>query len=128
MENDSNAGLQDAVDLLEDVFASLQADGISMSRSDLWAIGGRVGAEWGMVNMPGNENFQAGDMKNFVSPFGTFKCGRKDCDTAPYTTQTYDFPSPHMTHDEMFTYFRSRFSLTDDQVSTLGCEIIKMRP
>merc|ERR1719510_1791056 len=46
MDNPSNAGLQPAIDIMEAVYESLVADGIDMARADLWAIGGRVGAEW----------------------------------------------------------------------------------
>ena len=118
MDNGSNAGLQPGIDIMEDVYDSLVADGVTISRADLWAIGGRVGAEWGMEGMPGHINFTTGvdKIKDFVSPFETFRYGRVDCDTAPNTTVVYTFPSPHMTHDEMFDYFNKLFGLSDDQV------------
>ena len=81
--------------------------GISVSRADLWAIGGRAAAEFGMENMPGNSGWVKGvsSMNNFVTPFATFKYGRVDCETAPYTTEEYAFPEPHMTNEELMDYF-----------------------
>ena len=103
---------------MEDVYDNLMNDNITIGRADLWAIGGRVGAEWGMKGMPGHINFTTGvdKINNFASPFETFQFGRVDCDTAPNTTDEHIFPSPHMTHDEMFDYFSNLFGLSDDQV------------
>ena len=119
MDNPSNAGLQPAIDLMEEVYSNLEADGIRTSRADLWAIGGRVGAEWGMEHMPGHYAFEKGDMGQFVSPFASFQYGRVDCDSAPYTNQTHEFPETLMTHDEMFDYFSQVFGLTTDQIVAL---------
>ena len=56
-------------------------------------------------------------MDDFVSPFSTFKYGREDCETSPYTNENFEFPSPHMTHEEAFVYFESTFGFDANQVS-----------
>ena len=55
-------------------------------------------------------------MDNFISPFATFKYGREDCATAPYTDETFEFPSTHLTHEEVFTYFQEVFGFDKNQV------------
>ena len=50
-------------------------------------------------------------MDNFISPFATFKYGREDCATAPYTDETFEFPSTHLTHEDVFTYFQEVLAL-----------------
>ena len=55
-------------------------------------------------------------MDNFISPFATFKYGREDCATAPYTDETFEFPSTHFTHEEVFTYFQEVFGFDKNQV------------
>ena len=56
--------------------------------------------------------------ENFEGPFAPFKFGRVDCPTAPYTSDIFEFPNPHMTHDEMFDWFREHFEnqLSDEHV------------
>ena len=56
------------------------------------------------------------NMDNFISPFATFKYGREDCATAPYTDETFEFPSTHLTHEEVFTYFQEVFGFDKNQV------------
>ncbi len=111
--NSANAGLQPAIDALETVKANADAAGITVTRADLFALSGVVGSEYGMVGMPGNKYYTNG--QTFSSPFN-FQTGRVDCDSAPYTTDIVNFPSPHMTHDEIMTYFASEFGFTDDEV------------
>ena len=55
-------------------------------------------------------------MDNFISPFATFKYGREDCATAPYTDETFEFPSTHLTHEEVFKYFQEVFGFDKNQV------------
>ena len=55
-------------------------------------------------------------MDNFISPFATFKYGREDCATTPYTDETFEFPSTHLTHEEVFTYFQEVFGFDKNQV------------
>lgn len=102
---------------MEYVYSNVTSvEGISVSRADLWAIAGRVGAEWGMEGMPGNTNFVTGtSLNDFVSPFPTFEYGRVDCDTAPYTTTEHTFPSPHMTRTEVMDFFDG-MGLSETQV------------
>ena len=92
---------------MEELYTEITDAGISVSRADLWAIGGRAAAEFGMENMPGNSGWVKGvnSMNDFVTPFATFKYGRVDCETAPYTTEEYVFPEPHMTNEELMDYF-----------------------
>ena len=92
---------------MEEILTEITGAGISVSRADLWAIGGRAAAEFGMENMPGNSGWVKGvnSMNDFVTPFATFKYGRMDCETAPYTTEEYAFPEPHMTQEELVDYF-----------------------
>ena len=63
LDNSANNGLSDAIDFMEEIYAEITAtQGISISRADFWAIGGRVGAEYGMENMPGNNQFVKGKL------------------------------------------------------------------
>ena len=55
-------------------------------------------------------------MDNFISPFATFKYGREDCATAPYTDETFEFPSTHLNHEEVFAYFQEVFGFDENQV------------
>ena len=86
IDNPHNAGLQDAID--------------------------------GMEGMPGSEDFD-GDWEeaiaNFVSPFSTFKYGREDCETAPYTTDVHEFPTAHFNHEEVFDFFAKDFGFDENQ-------------
>jgi hypothetical protein len=69
--------------------------------------------------MPGNADFAGrfnAAVAAFVSPFPTFKTGRTECETAPYTDETFTFPNPHMTHDEVFLYFEELLGFTANQV------------
>ena len=111
MENESNDGLEDAIDWMEEIYEEIQDQDISISRADLWALGGRAAAEFGMENMYGHSLFVKGEtnVDDFVTPFATFKYGREDCDTAPYTEEEFEFPSPHMDFDSMMTYFSGLF-------------------
>ena len=69
-------------------------------------------------------------MDDFVTPFAPFKYGREDCDIAPYTSNEYEFPEPHMTYDEVMLYFEATFNFNANQTAaimgahTLGnCEL-----
>ena len=57
MDKDSNAGLQSAIDIMEDVYDTVIADGIDISRADLWAIAGRAAADYGMEGMPNHKDY-----------------------------------------------------------------------
>ena len=126
MDNDSNAGLQTAIDIMEDTYATVTADGIDISRADLWAIGGRAAADYGMEGMPNHRDYDSTQtwrtvVKAWVSKFPTFKYGRTDCDTAPYTTDEHEFPSAHDNFTEVMTYFSEEFGFTEDQtVAIMG--------
>ena len=128
MDNDSNAGLQTAIDILEDTYATVTAAGIDIQRADLWAIAGRAAADYGMEGMPNHRDYvlPTGStwrtvVKAWVSKFPTFKYGRKDCDTAPYTTDVHTFPSAHDNFTEVMDYFDQEFGFTNDQtVAIMG--------
>lgn len=104
---------------MENIYENVIEANVEVSRADVWAISGRFAAEHGMESMPGHiDSFRdTSNMDNFVSPFPTFKYGREDCQTAPYTDEVFEFPSPHMTHNEMFTYFQEVFGFDANQVS-----------
>lgn len=105
-------------------------NGITINRADYWALAGRVGAEFGMPNMPGHVDFVSGQgsadqIASFVSPFATFKTGREECDTSPTTTILHTFPEPHMTHTELFNFMTQDFGLTTDQtVAIMGAHTV----
>jgi len=126
IDNDSNAGLQSAIDIMEDVYETVTADGIDISRADLWAIAGRAAADYGMKGMPNHRDYDSSQtwstvVQAWVSPFPTFKYGREDCDSAPYTTDEHKFPNAHGNFDEVMTYFAEEFGFTDDQtVAIMG--------
>ena len=129
MDNGSNAGLQTAIDIMEDTYATVTADGIDISRADLWAIGGRAAADYGMEGMPNHRDYDSTQtwrtvVKAWVSKFPTFKTGRVDCDSATddgYTTDEHVFPSAHNTFTEVMTYFRREFGFTNNQtVAIMG--------
>ncbi len=140
MNNSANAGLQEGIDALTDIKSQYEALGITMNWADLMALGGQIGAEFGMELMRGHKDFQAGisanqlylsatgflnclffsgDARNFVSPF-TFKTGRVECgDTAPYTDDTWTFPEPFMTYSEVMEFFEDAdgFDMSPQEVS-----------
>ena len=126
INKDSNAGLETAIDIMEDVYATVIADGIDISRADLWAIAGRAAADYGMEGMPNHRDYDSSQtwstvVQAWVSPFPTFKYGREDCDSAPYTTDEHEFPSAHDNFTEIMTYFAKEFGFTDDQtVAIMG--------
>jgi len=131
LENEANNGLDTGINLLEEVYPEvIGTDGITISRADFWALAGRVGAEFGMPNMPGHVDFVSGvgsaaQIASFVSPFATFKTGRQDCDTSPTTTVLHTFPEPHMTHTELFNFMNNDFGLTTDQtVAIMGAHTV----
>ena len=111
---------------MEDVYETVTADGIDVSRADLWAIAGRAAADYGMEGMPNHRDYDSSQtwstvVQAWVSPFPTFKYGRKDCDSAPYTDDEHEFPSAHNNFDEVMTYFAEEFGFTDDQtVAIMG--------
>ncbi len=137
MNNAANAGLQEGIDSLTNVKSTYEAQGITMTWADLMALAGQVGAEYGMETMRGHMDWTPGmtmsdpevsecrcqltswlpgAQNGFVSPF-TFLTGRQDCGTtAPYTDTVYNFPEPHMTHDEVMTFFATEFNFTDTEV------------
>ena len=128
MNNPDNFGLDEGIDAMEDIYEILKIEGISISRADLWAIGGRAGAEWGMEGMPGNANFVPGDHEtaDFVTPFEKFKFGRQDCPSSPYTDEEFKFPNPHLDYSGLMKYFKETFGFTEDQsVAILGKEVEK---
>ena len=127
MDKDSNAGLQSAINIMEAVWNTTTANGINIeSRADLWAIGGRAAADYGMEGMPNHRDYDSSQtwrtvVQAWVSPFPTFKYGREDCDSAPYTTDVHEFPSAHDNFTEVMTYFAKEFGFTDDQtVAIMG--------
>merc|ERR1712088_352053 len=131
LENEANAGLDTGINLLEEVYAEgTVTNGITINRADYWALAGRVGAEFGMPNMPGHVDFVSGQgsaaqIASFVSPFATFKTGREECDTSPTTTVLHTFPEPHMTHTELFDFMTQDFGLTTDQtVAIMGAHTV----
>ena len=123
LENPHNAGLALAIEIMEEVFEDVEAQGIVVSRADVWAIGGRCAAEFGLPGMPGHEDYDhensdyAESLANFVSPFPTFKSGRVDCDTAPYTSVVHDFPTGHYVHDQVMDFFAEQFGFDSNEVS-----------
>ena len=60
LDNAANNGLSPAIDAMEEILTEITGAGISVSRADLWAIGGRAAAEFGMENMPGNSGWVKG--------------------------------------------------------------------
>lgn len=46
----------------------------------------------------------------------TFKWGREDCDTSPYTEDVHEFPEPTMSRSEMMAYFSTHFDMDEDEV------------
>ena len=126
MNKDSNAGLQDAIDMMENVYAEVIAAGIDITRADLWAIGGRAAADYGMEGMPNHRDYDSTQtwrtvVQAWVSKFPTFKTGRVDCATAPSTTDEHNFPSAHDNVDAVLTYFAGEFGFTDNQtVAIMG--------
>ena len=130
MDNEDNAGLQRAIDLLQTVKAKADTDGISITRADLWALAGnyspsfhsilynwfyeeksnqgQVGAEYGMPPGGRRQSFEA-------TPF-TYYTGRQDCSTSPYTTENFVFPSPRLTSASVYEYFLDGFGLSKEEV------------
>ena len=85
-----------------------------------------------MPDMPGHVDFVSGQgsaavIASFVSPFDPFKTGRDDCAGSPYTTVTYEFPEPHMTHTELFAIMTNASGLnlsTNQTVALMGAHTL----
>lgn len=131
--NPSNAGLEDAIAIMEDVYTTVKNDNIDITRADLWAIGGRAAADYGMEGMPNHRDYDSSQtwrtvvlawINDGLSDFPTFKTGRVDCDSATddgYTTDEHVFPSAHDNFDEVMKYFTDEFGFTNDQtVAIMG--------
>ena len=114
IENPENFGLSPAIDALEPIYNDILESGLVISRADLWAIAGRAAADYGL---PENDNPRI-SVSDYVTVFSAFEFGRIDCDTAPYTGEIFNFPSPQMTHIEMMDWFRNHFEnkLSDKHV------------
>ena len=121
LENSHNAGLDLAIEIMENVYEDVEVDGVVISRADVWAIGGRAAAEYGMVGMPGHQDWDEDvttwqeSIDSFVSPFATFKYGREDCETAPYTSDVHDFPTGQDNHEQVFDFFAENFGFDDNE-------------
>ena len=90
--------------MMENVYSTITAAGIVISRADLWAIGGRAAADYGRAGMPNHKDYDSTQdwrtvVQAWVSEFPTFQTGRVDCNstTAPYTDDVHEFPSAHDT-------------------------------
>ena len=90
--------------MMENVYSTITAAGIVISRADLWAIGGRAAADYGRAGMPNHKDYDSTQdwrtvVQAWVSEFPTFQTGRVDCTsaTAPYTDDVHEFPSAHDT-------------------------------
>ena len=103
-----------AIDALEPIYNDILESGLVISRADLWAIAGRAAADYGL---PENDNPRV-SVSDYDTVFSAFEFGRIDCDTAPYTGEIFNFPSPQMTHIEMMDWFRNHFEnkLSDKHV------------
>jgi len=119
INNDSNAGLDTAITIMENVYSTITAAGIVISRADLWAIGGRAAADYGRAGMPNHKDYDSTQdwrtvVQAWVSEFPTFQTGREDCNstTAPYTDDVHEFPSAHDTFSDVFPYFRQEFGFS----------------
>ncbi len=122
IDSPHNAGLDLAIEIMENVYQDVESDGVVVSRADVWAICGRASAEFGMEGMPGHQDYDSEavdyfDAVNaFVSPFPAFKSGRVDCETAPYTSDVHEFPTGHYVHDEVMDYFAEQFGFDNNEV------------
>ena len=64
VDNPENAGLELAVEILEDIYEKVETAGIEVSRADVWVIAGRIAAENGMETMPGHIDSFRGYYRN----------------------------------------------------------------
>jgi len=131
LDHPPNGGLAKAITILEEVYAEVTGTmGIVINRADYWALAGRVGAEFGMPNMPGHIDFVSGQgsaaqIAAFVSPFATFKAGREECADSPFTTDVHEFPEPFMTHAQLFDFMVHDFGLdTAQTVAIMGAHTV----
>jgi len=96
-----------------------------MTRADLWSLAGIAAVEFGIqqANNLCLSNDPAERERRGCIPMPQidmeFQHGRKDCPTAPYTTQVHKFPVPIMNRTEMLNYFKDEFDLAPNEVVAL---------
>jgi len=127
-----NKGLETVIADLETVY---QDEGFSdiISRADLWALMGiwsvqesiernnedclRYGPN-GTEPAPNDHDFYE-NCQIVPDLSTTFKWGREDCETAPYTEKEENLPSATLGYDDLMSYFSQEFGFSPRQVTAL---------
>jgi len=116
INNEDNAGLPDLVEDLETLYTDNSLDTL-LTRADFWAYAGIYALEKAIEFT--NEDCDTCDTVPSLNL--TFQTGRVDCDTAPYTDDDVHLPGPHMTYDELVTFYNDEFGMTaEEAVAIMG--------
>ncbi len=75
-------------------------------------LAGIIGVQWAIETS--NNDYSA---EIDAAPL-TFKPGRRDCPSSPYTTEVHSFPNPNGGSAETFEYFKTTFGLSKYETVT----------
>ena len=105
-----NAGLQTVVGQIATIQANLKNAGIKVSLADLYQYGALVATWCAVPNLPVGSTT--------VVPF-TFKYGRKDSLSCPYTSDTGHLPDSEKSYGEIYALVETRWGMKFWQMSAL---------
>jgi len=115
LDNPDNGGLFDFVTQLEAAYQKYNLKKI-ISRADFWAYAGQAAVLRSIQNVDG----VTASMLGFK-----FQTGRKDCATAPKTTENVHLPGPHMTYAALTSFYATKFKMTEMQaVAIMGAHTL----
>ena len=115
LDNEDNAGLEDIVTLLEEVYADNNFSEL-LSRADFWAYVGILAIERTVRN---NNNNCDSDDCSVTTPVFNFQYGRVDCDTAPSTDADVGLPGSNLDYDGLTSYFEDNFGFNENETVAL---------
>jgi len=121
VNNPDNAGLEDIVADLEEVYTTEGLDSI-ISRADMWALMGI----WAINStIDNNNNDCAAGTHNNANCVTvpdlqvTFQWGREDCATAPYSDTDVHLPAGTLGHTDTMDFFFNEFGFSDRETTAL---------
>eukprot|EP00092_Neocalanus_flemingeri_P012654 GFUD01013637.1.p1 GENE.GFUD01013637.1~~GFUD01013637.1.p1 ORF type:complete len:333 (+),score=66.13 GFUD01013637.1:73-1071(+) len=109
-----NKGLEDIVADIETVYQENDFSEI-ISRADLWALLGI----WSINQTIIANNEDCDKCEEVPELEVTFKWGRKDCATAPYSDDDVGLPAATFGHSELMAFFSDEFGFNDREVTAL---------
>eukprot|EP00092_Neocalanus_flemingeri_P022530 GFUD01024432.1.p1 GENE.GFUD01024432.1~~GFUD01024432.1.p1 ORF type:complete len:422 (+),score=86.93 GFUD01024432.1:153-1268(+) len=114
VNNPDNKGLEGLVADIETVYQDNNFSEI-ISRADLWALLGI----WSINQTIIANNEDCDNCEEVPELEVTFKWGRKDCATAPYSDNDVGLPAATFGHSELMDFFSDEFDFNDREVTAL---------